>query len=117
MNAVLPSPPDDHARRIVDTVNRFGGTLHAARCMAQICIQNAASPAFSIAAKYGLQMTFGTSILTLRKFQDNASRFCCDSSGVFECRIFPELPRHWLENDRFGQRIARLAPGQRRRSY
>jgi hypothetical protein len=70
MNAVLPSPPDDHARRIVDTVNRFGGTLHAARCMAQICTQNAASPAFSIAAKYGLQMTFGTSILTLRKFQD-----------------------------------------------
>jgi hypothetical protein len=30
---------------------------------------------------------------------------------------FPELPRHRLENDRFGQRLARLAPARQRRSH
>ncbi len=57
-------------QRVADTLNRFVGALHAARCTAVVWIQNAENPAYVIAAKYGLQMTFGTTVLTLRKFLD-----------------------------------------------
>jgi len=38
--------------------------------VAGLLIRNADNPDFAIAAKYGLQMTFGTTVLTLRKFVD-----------------------------------------------
>jgi hypothetical protein len=52
------------------TLNRFIGALHAARCTAVLWSQHVENPMYEIAAKYGLQMTFGTTMLTLRKFQD-----------------------------------------------
>jgi hypothetical protein len=64
-----PLTPDGPLR-IADTLNRFTGALHAARCTAVIWIRNAENAEVAIAAKYGLQMTFGTTVLVLRKFQD-----------------------------------------------
>jgi hypothetical protein len=61
---------EEHARRVGNTLNRFVGALHAARGTALIWIHNAGDPRYAIAAKYGLQMTFETTVLTLRKFQD-----------------------------------------------
>jgi len=60
----------DHAKRVATTLNRFVGMLHAARCTAALWILQAEDSRYRIAAKYGLQMTFGTAMLTLRKFQD-----------------------------------------------
>jgi hypothetical protein len=60
----------ENAKRIATTLNPFVGVLHAARCTATIWVRNAENPEYSIAAKYGLQMTFGTVVLTLRKVQD-----------------------------------------------
>lgn len=60
----------DHAKRVATTLNRFVGMLHAARCTAALWIPHAEDLQYKIAAKYGLQMTFGTAMLTLRTFQD-----------------------------------------------
>jgi len=60
----------DRAKAVATTLNRLVGTLHAARCTAVLWIRHAEDPKYLIAAKYGLQMTFGTTVLTLRKFQD-----------------------------------------------
>jgi hypothetical protein len=63
----------EQATLLATTLNRFVGMLHAARCAAIIWIRHAEDPVYRIAAKYGLQMTFGTTVLTLRKFQDLAA--------------------------------------------
>lgn len=60
----------DLAARVVDTLNRFVGSLHAVRCTAAFWIAHAEKPGFRFAAKYSLQMTFGTAMITLRKFHD-----------------------------------------------
>ena len=60
----------DHAKRVATTLNRFVGMLHAARCTASLWILHTEDSRYRIAAQYGLQMTFGTAMLTLRKFQD-----------------------------------------------
>ena len=60
----------DRAKRVATTLNRFIGMLHAARCTAALWIRHAEDPRYRFAAQYGLQMTFGTAMLTLRKFQD-----------------------------------------------
>ena len=63
------------ARLIATTLNRFIGMIHAARCIAQIWIPHADAEKsmYKLASKYGLQMTFGTTMLTLRKFEDLAN--------------------------------------------
>ena len=76
-------PMTDHARRVATTLNRFVGMLHAARCTAALWILHAEDPRYRFAAKYGLQMTFGTAMLTLRKFQD------LSTSGQF-ATLLPE---------------------------
>jgi hypothetical protein len=65
-------PDTAGARLVASTLNRFVGMLHAARSTAMIWIPHAGNPesAYRIASKYGLQMTFGTTLLTLRKFED-----------------------------------------------
>jgi hypothetical protein len=60
----------DLAVKVVDALNRLVGTLHAVRCTAAFWIAHAEQPNFRFAAKYSLQMTFGTAMVTLRKFQD-----------------------------------------------
>ncbi len=63
----------EDAKKVATTLNRFIGMLHAARCTAVLWIRHAEDSKYKIAAKYGLQMTFGTIVLTLRKFQDLSS--------------------------------------------
>jgi hypothetical protein len=60
----------DHAKRVATTLNRFVGMLHAAQCTAAFWILYAGDSRYTFAAQYGLQMTFGTAMLTLRKLQD-----------------------------------------------
>ena len=65
-------PDTAGARLIASTLNRFVGMLHAARSTAMVWMTHAENPesVYRIASKYGLQMTFGTTLLTLRKFED-----------------------------------------------
>jgi len=65
-----PMTQRDSALRASDALNRFIGTLHAARCTMVIWIPEASNPKWSRAAKFSLQMTFGAVALTLRKFED-----------------------------------------------
>ena len=60
----------DHAKRVATTLNRFVGMLHAAQCTGALWILYAGDSRYTFAAQYGLQMTFGTAMLTLRKLQD-----------------------------------------------
>ena len=52
------------------TLNTFIGQLHAATWTAALLAANAEHPDYRHAVKYGLQMTSGTIVLTIRKFQD-----------------------------------------------
>lgn len=60
----------DLAVKVVDLLNRFVGTLQAVRCTEVFWLAHAEKPNFRFAAKYSLQMTFGSAMVTLRKFQD-----------------------------------------------
>lgn len=60
------SPAD--AERVGQTLNAFIGILYAARISATVWLAHA--DRHPIAAKYTLQMTDGTILLTLRKFDD-----------------------------------------------
>jgi hypothetical protein len=58
------------AARAARVLNDFMGHLHAARCSQGIWLKVHADPRYKIAAKYGLQIAFGTIALTMRKFED-----------------------------------------------
>jgi hypothetical protein len=58
----------ERAERVALALNGFIGLLHAARITATVWIRH--SEKFPIAGKYGLQMTGGTILLTLRRFED-----------------------------------------------
>lgn len=52
------------------TLDLFIGQLHAATWTGALLAANATNPEHSHAVKYGLQMTSGMIVLTIRKFQD-----------------------------------------------
>ncbi len=56
--------------RSVRVLNDFIGHLHAARCGHVVCLKFHQDPRYGLAAKYGLQIVFGTVALTMRKFED-----------------------------------------------
>ena len=62
--------------------------LHAARCTAALWILHAEDSRYRTAAKYGLQMTFGTAMLTLRKFQD------LSTTGQFQALVPEDTEAH-----------------------
>jgi hypothetical protein len=58
------------AARAVEALNRFAGALHAARSTALVWQKHRGDAAYRFEAKYALQMTFTTIVITVRKFQD-----------------------------------------------
>jgi hypothetical protein len=61
------------AVRAARVLNDFIGHLHAARCSQAIWSRAHDDPRYRIAAKYGLQVAFGTIAMTMRKFEDFAA--------------------------------------------
>lgn len=58
----------ERAERVALALNGFIGLLHAARITAIVWIRH--RDKYPVAGKYGLQMTGGTILLTLRRFED-----------------------------------------------
>lgn len=59
-----------NAGRVARVLNDFIGHLHAARCSQAIWPKVHDDPRYRVAAKYSLQVAFGTVALTMRKFED-----------------------------------------------
>jgi len=60
----------ERAQHVADGLGQFIGVLHAARLTALIWVHQAENPAYRYPKRYGVQMAFVTTALTLRKFQD-----------------------------------------------
>lgn len=58
------------AQHVAEGLGQYIGVLHAARLTALIWTHQAENSAYRYPKKYGVQMTFVTTALTLRKFQD-----------------------------------------------
>jgi hypothetical protein len=66
----MTHPDRELVQRVVTTLGFFIGQLHAATWVGAFLTANAENPEHKHAVKYGLQMTFGSMALTIRKFQD-----------------------------------------------
>ena len=90
------------AQRVADTLNSLIGSLHAARSTTVIWGRQVDNPKYKVAAKFGLQIAFGTVVLTLRKFEDlwkhHLTELITDgSSGRADCEwIIDECGRRKL---------------------
>jgi hypothetical protein len=65
----MPVDPE-FVRRVVMTLDTFVGQLHAATWIGALLAANETSLEHGHAVKYGLQMTSGAIVLTVRKFHD-----------------------------------------------